>query len=66
MPSPVSLVYLAGRQMSSRLRALVDWLSERFDENQHVEAVAPGVQRRMTAASGGLGRPIYDLTSQPH
>jgi LysR family transcriptional regulator for bpeEF and oprC len=65
-PSPVSLVYLAGRQMSSRLRALVDWLSERFDENQRVEAVAPTVQRRMTVTPGGPGRSIYDLTGQPH
>jgi len=46
---------VSGRQMSSRLRALVDWLSERFDENQRVEAVTTVVQRRMPAASGGPG-----------
>jgi hypothetical protein len=63
VPSPV---YLAGRQMSSRPRALADWLSERFDENQRVEAVTTVVQRRMTAASGGPGRSIYDLASRPH
>ncbi|CAH2770199.1 MAG: hypothetical protein CBARDCOR_0338 [uncultured Caballeronia sp.] len=60
-----SLVYLAGRQMSSRLRALVDWLSERFDENRRLEAVAQCVQRKMTAASGVPGRSMAALTSEP-
>ena len=66
VPSPVSLVYLAGRQMSSPLRALVDWLSERFDENRRVEAVAHCVQRKITAVSGGgPGRSMAALTSEP-
>ncbi|WP_269447474.1 LysR substrate-binding domain-containing protein [Caballeronia udeis] len=67
VPSPVSLVYLAGRQMSSRLRALVDWLSERFDENRRVEAptVTQCVQRKMTAMSGGPERSMADLTIEP-
>ena len=45
VPFPVSLVYLAGRQMSPRLRVLVEWLSERFDESWRAPDTDPAVIR---------------------
>lgn len=51
IPIPVSVAYVKRRQVSTRVRAFVDWLADLFEHTEHVKADMQRVRQLMDAAA---------------